>query len=212
MDTACAKCGRPVKRRSAKYCSQECAGNAPALATRECDHCGKVYSRSPAHLRKHCSVECKFAGQRKAVTGRRRYRVAPGHPIAPPSGLLPEARAVLFDKIGPDPTNCHWCGNPIRWYVGVRGHLRDGIAADHVNSDWHNDHPDNIVAACGPCNANRARAIQDGEPAVVRANGEKLRTKRAACIGCGRDFNATYGRECSTCRTRRRREAAAASA
>jgi hypothetical protein len=174
------------------------------MATRGCDYCGRQYTRPPSLLRKYCSKACGDAAKRKSETTYRRVRrVDPSHPIAPPSGLLPEARAVLFEKIGPAPTVCHWCGRSIRWIVGIRGNHSDGITADHLDSDWRDDGPDNLVAACGPCNGSRARAISDDEPQVTRAGGTRSRVKRAPCAECGREFNATYGRVCSTCRKHR---------
>lgn len=58
-------------------------------------------------------------------------------------------RLVLFDKIGYGPHQCHWCQDNINWGYGLQ--------ADHLDFDITNNHPDNLVASCGPCNNGRKK-------------------------------------------------------
>lgn len=158
--------------------------------TRTCDYCGLAYSRSPSLIGKFCSYACKAAAMRKANVRHRRLQYVPAHPLAPPGGYLAVARIVLYEKIGPGPQVCHWCGRPITWAVGRRGNSRDHVIADHLDSDEFNDDPENLVPSCGPCNGTREIRIPDDEPHITRITGTRLRGPLRACETCGADFVA----------------------
>lgn len=127
-------------------------------------------------------------------------RRAPGHPIAPASGLIAEARFVLYEKAGPGPHPCHWCGKVVPWVVGKKGNADDSIVADHLNADPLNDSPENLVVSCGRCNRTRGGKVPDDESFVVRPNGDRLRVgEKRRCKTCGAEFETTpsYRNYCS---------------
>lgn len=72
------------------------------------------------------------------------------HPLTVRGKLL-EHRKVLYDKIGPGPHPCHWCGVMLEWGG------RDGIIADHLDNDTQNNDPANLVPSCNHCNLTRGR-------------------------------------------------------
>jgi hypothetical protein len=76
----------------------------------------------------------------------------PGHPTAHADGRVRVHRANLYDKIGPGPHDCTWCGTEIDWYAAEFS--RD-LVADHVDRDTWNNDPENLVPSCNRCNMNR---------------------------------------------------------
>lgn len=160
------------------------------MAERDCEHCGQTYARPPSLLGRYCSKACAYAARTLERTNVRRGVYAPAHPLAPKGGYIPNARVVLYEKIGPGPHECHWCQEPIRWTVGLSGNSRGTITADHLNSDPLDDRPENLVAACGPCNGQRARAVGNDEAFIVRADGTRLRGELRRCEACSKEFAA----------------------
>lgn len=73
----------------------------------------------------------------------------PGHPVAHADGRVRVHRAVLYDKIGPGPHPCHWCGSSVDWY-GI-----PELVSDHLDGDTWNNDPGNLVPSCNGCNAVR---------------------------------------------------------
>lgn len=117
-------------------------------------------------------------------------RTAKSHPVAPPSGVAPIARIVLWDKIGPGPHACHWCGGEVQWTT-AGPYAPAALLADHLDWDPTNDVPENLVPSCNPCNAHRrkngqARIIKDGE----------LKTLWGGCV------TRAVERHCETCGSR----------
>lgn len=155
---------------------------------RDCEYCGEAFSRPPSQLGQFCSARCAYAARRKTVTAYRRMRYLPTHPLAGSTGLVSDARVVLYEKVGPGWHRCHWCEARIRWVVGTRGNARDSLIADHVDSNPLNDDPANLVPSCGPCNGSRARVIKPSEDYVVRKDGSKTRATRRICLICGSQF------------------------
>ena len=101
----------------------------------------------------------------------------PGHPLAQKDGRLRVHRAILWEKIGPGPHPCHWCGNVLEW---------DRIVTDHVNGVTWDNRPDNLVPACNGCNLGRHSKCKWGheftpENTYIRANGTRM------CRACERD-------------------------
>lgn len=114
---------------------------------------------------------------------------AKGHPIAPPGGVVAAARLVLYEKIGPGPHACHWCGTEVEWKRGV---VPGALIADHLNWDRNDDSPDNLVPACNPCNVNRQRkfekrALKADELTVVWG-GARTRAIERTCEFCESAF------------------------
>jgi hypothetical protein len=118
-----------------------------------------------------------------------RYRMVnrPGHPLAPPGGCLPAHRVALYEKIGPGPHPCHWCGKQVEWRVGA-GSRPGALVVDHVDGDTKNNEPENLVASCVGCNSTRWHWVGDTEDYVVRKNGTRLRVERRICAWCGETF------------------------
>jgi hypothetical protein len=155
-----------------------------------CENCGKTFDRPPSLIGRFCSSTCAYSARRKPLTEHRRIRYLPEHPLAGHSGLVSEARVVLFARIGPGAHRCHWCGGKVRWRKGQRGNLVDALVADHVDNNPLNDAPDNVVASCGSCNGNRTQKIKGGEAFVVNANGTRARAVEKACAACAKVFLA----------------------
>lgn len=158
--------------------------------TVQCDNCGAAITRPPSLLKgrhAYCDRECRSEGMRKMRTKTRRMRVDPSHPLAGKTGRFAEARAVLYDRIGPGPHPCHWCGQAVNWAVGLIGQRPDTLIADHVNGDPLDDRPENIVPACGTCNGSRTQAIRTDEDFVIRGS-RRLRATPRTCETCGAEF------------------------
>lgn len=162
-----------------------------------CEQCGAERWTTPkkAAASRFCGTKCSADFRRgKVITGAegRRYRYRPDHPLARfvPSGHIPAARIVLYDKIGEGPHPCHWCNRLVFWRAGPGG--GDTLVADHVNSNYQEDSPDNLVPACQRCNGARDRFIPPGELflTVTKANGvtQRTRAKQATCLECGGTF------------------------
>jgi hypothetical protein len=99
-----------------------------------------------------------------AVSHGRRYRslYLPRHPLAGSGGRVYAHRAVLYDKIGPGPHPCHWCGALVDWLP--KAHPNE-LQPDHLNGMGDDNRPENLVASCRPCNVGRGN----------QARGEALR-------------------------------------
>lgn len=155
-----------------------------------CDYCGTTFNRPPSQRKKgvcFCSSQCLGLSRRKDRTKNRRLRKQPDHPLAPPSGALPEARAALYDRLGPGPHPCHWCGKTVDWYIGKNGNGAKTLVADHVNDDKLDDRPENVVASCGTCNSSRSRRVRDDETFLV-VNGGRQRALERTCEHCDETY------------------------
>lgn len=162
-----------------------------------CETCGHDFSPNQnARAARFCSHACYWSSLRGRTfkdSVRYRMRKAPGHPLAPPSGTVAISRLVLYEKIGPGPHNCHWCGAHVEWIVGADVGTTGSLLADHVDWDVENDEPGNLVASCHPCNAHRrqggdARLISDEEPFITNKDGSRDRATWRGCEQCGASF------------------------
>jgi hypothetical protein len=95
--------------------------------------------------------------QRQHLTKKGRYPYVPPiylpeSPIAGKRGYLQVHRAWLYEKHGPGPHQCYWCGTLLEW---------PRIETDHVDGNGWNNHPGNLVVACKDCNNRRK---DDGNP------------------------------------------------
>jgi hypothetical protein len=157
--------------------------------------CGKAFVPKPSTKGRFCSRACYDAAGRPRRKPDMKYRMttAPDHPIAPPGGVVAVARVMLYDKLGPGPHPCHWCGLALRWVCdGTRP--ADALFVDHLDFDARNDVPENLVPSCHVCNAHRTRArdhrlIQPGEPVMI-VNGQQTRAIERRCERCGQTFLA----------------------
>lgn len=95
----------------------------------------------------------------------RSRRVPVSHPLAVVNSSLSldgttvhvrTHRLVLWDKIGPGPHPCHWCGRELVWRPGEHAG-GNTLTVDHVNGDPKDNTPSNLVAACQACNVTRTR-------------------------------------------------------
>lgn len=172
-----------------------------------CGTCGVPFSRPanwPSRKVPYCSRRCWYKRPRQSDPDR--YRgclTAPGHPIAPPSGRVPVARMVLFERIGPGSHKCNWCGKTVRWQIGIAG---DCLVADHADGNKSNNHPENVVASCPGCNVWRIRErVAEADPHIPRTDGRGRRKAVSRnCEHCGSPFlveasekRINHGRFCS---------------
>lgn len=135
------------------------------------------------------------------------------HPLAPPSGRLPEHRVILYEKIGPGTHPCYLCGNPVTWTLASEGKTRTGkgvLVTDHVDSDPTNNAPENLEPSCQPCNIRHGKDAQfDGQEFLI-IRGKRERAERVSCEACAKGFLALVkfrkqgdGRFCSRSCARR---------
>ena len=198
--STCAQCGKSFRTfpsQPRRCCSRACdvAWRIAQRPTATCAGCGKAYSRIPAMLGRYCSPRCyqengRRGNRQKSVKGYRMTR-AKGHPIAPPSGIVPVSRLVLYDKIGPGPHPCHLCGKPVDWTPGDP-YAENALFVDHIDWNRTNDTPGNLAPSCNICNAHRRAAgnaslIQPGEHTKL-INGRPTRAVERHCNVCGKPF------------------------
>lgn len=164
---------------------------------RQCETCGKDFEPKALKTRpgRFCSLACYHASGTTRGTPRKaevkdQHRVTrKGHPVAPPSGVVAVARIVLYEKIGPGPHPCSWCGEEVDWKFGL---VPGALIADHLNWDRNDDSPENLVPACIPCNVNRQRKSEDralkaDEPTVLWG-GSRTRAVERTCETCAERF------------------------
>lgn len=144
------------KETKVKNClNHEHCHNEAANHRRYCQGCRwrKSFYGDPSHpaiegagrfIRKPQSLWTKTSGYVQAP-------IYPDHPLYAGSPNIMQHRLVLFDKIGYGPHQCHWCQEHINW--------GNGLEVDHLDWDRQNNDPDNLVAACSPCNKRRKKWI-----------------------------------------------------
>jgi ssDNA-binding Zn-finger/Zn-ribbon topoisomerase 1 len=116
---------------------------------RRCPHCG-------AEMTHEQWLGHRFACSKRPASRHAIYRK--DHPLAAGKhGRVATHRYVLYEKLGPGPHPCHWCGIEINWTTGGNGPgcPAGALVADHVNGDPHDNRPENLVAACNACNTLR---------------------------------------------------------
>src|SRR5688500_10582356 len=177
------------------------------MEEKPCRQCGVIFTAQKG--RPFCSRGCYYQNLRERPKKEGvKYRMVtrPGHPIAPPGGVLPLSRVTLYDKIGPGPHSCNWCEREVTWEA--ERYSPEALLADHLNHDPSDDRPENLVAACNACNAHRrkdgdAPPIGESEKTVIRG-GRKTRAVELFCQICANpflvnpaEFNTGRGRTCS---------------
>jgi hypothetical protein len=125
----------------------------------------------------------------------------PNHPLARKDGSVLLSRAILYEKVGPFPCGCHWCGADIRWAVGEPG--PNAIVADHIDTNRGNDVASNLVPSCSACNVQRSKygKIKDDELQVLYC-GNKVRARKFKCRICGTEKLIYKNKTAQTCSQR----------
>lgn len=112
-----------------------------------------------ARFRRHGSFEQKPRADVLAHSHGYRLIQANGHPMAKGFRVY-EHRVVYYDAHPSGPKPCRWCGCELTWVT---------LQVDHLNAIRDDNRIENLVAACGNCNRDRAK------PAVVRAHRARAR-------------------------------------
>lgn len=116
--------------------------------TRDC--CPRHYRR----LHRYGNPTAIAPPRAKVPSSRYEWSYGQAHPIACADGKILTHRKVLFGKIGPGEHPCFWCGLLVIWaartkpFIGV-------LVVDHVDHDFQNNDPANLVPSCPACNAHR---------------------------------------------------------
>lgn len=138
------------------------------------------------------------------------YVFIKGHPIATDRGLILKHRFALYEKIGPGPVNCHFCGDTIIWGTTK---ANDEIRVHCLDGDKTNIDPANLVPICICCLRIKTHhnPIPEGHPVYVNRNGRRSRGVERTCELCSKTFviesanarnNPKAGRFCSgSCRS-----------
>lgn len=109
------------------------------------DDCGEL---GPAHAKKGP------AGSGHArKDGYVEVRLPDDHPLSR-GGRTLRHRVVLWEKIGPGPHACNWCGRQVDWGYGIN---MENLIVDHVDLDPTNNAPENLTPSCNSCNPKRRR-------------------------------------------------------
>lgn len=211
MDKACEICGRAFKTSpsrvrdgNGRFCSRACftveqlnrLGNR---VERTCEQCGQSFTAKHTFVlqgvARFCSRGCFDLSRRgpRVVDVRYRMMRAKGHPVAPPSGIAPVARVMLYDHLGGGWHPCHWCGRLVGWRPGVGVRDPDALLVDHLDHDPTNDVLPNLVPSCNDCNSHRTingrrSRIQPGDLTKRMADGRVVRVIERSCELCGGSF------------------------
>ena len=176
-----------------RKCRSEAYNQCVKVFTCSCLQCSReftVNSAYDARKRKFCSRGCAARSQWKdEVWQGRRYRfVGRDHPLSNGNRCIQEQRAILWDRIGPGPHTCHYCGEEVNWRVGIKGGGNGALIAEHKDRDPRNNSPENLVPSCQRCNIlNCDRIIRPDELTVMKS-GRKRRAVERECQNCGTTF------------------------
>lgn len=165
---------------------------------------------------RYCSKSCATKAQwakgktipKKDDIQNYRQIVIHGHPLAGKDGYVKEHRAALYAKIGPGKHPCHWCGKEVEWLPG-NGMKGKALIADHLDENFLNNDPENLVPSCSVCNARRVVGsrkgrVRDTEVFIQHVSGCRERCVIRNCQRCGVEFKARpenikrgWGKYCS---------------
>jgi hypothetical protein len=140
---------------------------------------------------------------------------APGHPLISPTArqVIHLHRAVLYDKIGPGPHPCHWCGESVNWAIttlDTPDRFKGVLVVDHLDNTDSNNDPSNLAPSCHSCNIHRTGNDRFSAITYLVAYGCRHAAVELVCTICATPFLATHsqisrhdngGKYCSlTCR------------
>lgn len=164
------------------------------MVEQSCEQCGTRFSARLEAVKRgfgrFCSHPC-YAAHRRARPHISRYITwtSSTHPMASPSGRVMAHRAILYDKIGPGPQRCHWCGKALEWINGGRG--ARAVVPDHLDNNGLNNDPANLVPSCSSCNTNRMTTTGITSTGLfIESGGERRRGMSRSCERCGKSFVA----------------------
>lgn len=151
----CWPCYKAEAKRRAGVCQvQKCTAPATRVGHGLCE---KHYGR----IRRLGTFEVQPRVMLQVVGGYIQIKDA-DHPLAQVSnGWVFQHRAVAYEKYGPGPHPCHWCGAVHEW---------PDLVVDHLNEQKADNRPENLVVACNPCNRMRGGMI----PFIKRMLPERL--------------------------------------
>lgn len=189
---------------------------------RSCETCGKpfttLFRKLALNQGRFCSLQCAGMARRNgSPTTRYAFVHRPDHPLWT-GQKIPEHRILLYDKLGPGPHPCHWCGEMVDWMPG-NATRHGSLVVDHLDNDGRNNALENLVPSCHTCNVRRGmrhRMIPDDVLTIDNPHGRgKRRVEVRICQTCGVEFMfATFdtrpnrGRFCSmSCARRGKRKA-----
>jgi hypothetical protein len=85
-----------------------------------------------------------------------------GHPIADANGKSYAHRIALYKAIGQGPHRCHWCEwDGLEWGLDKDP---NNLIVDHLDTNYKNDRPENLVPTHKWCNDNKWAVNQLGIP------------------------------------------------
>lgn len=76
------------------------------------------------------------------------------HPACHAFGLTAHHRIIMWDMLGGEDAQCHWCDKDIHWFSKS---WNDNLVVDHVDRDRGNNEYSNLVPSCNMCNILRDR-------------------------------------------------------
>jgi hypothetical protein len=89
----------------------------------------------------------------------------PGHALANGKWVY-EHRYLLYERLGPGPHQCWWCGREVRW--------EEDLNVDHLDYDRSNNDLANLVPSCRACNVGRGAGCDREGWAVAMATRRVL--------------------------------------
>jgi hypothetical protein len=103
-----------------------------------------------------------------------RYIIASGyvlvkdteHPLRDKRNYVYEHRKVAYDKHGPGPHDCEWCGITLEW---------KDIQVDHLDWNRQNNAPENLRISCQPCNGTRTEVASQEKAETAKRTSARLR-------------------------------------
>lgn len=112
---------------------------------------------------------------------------ARSHPARTSTGWVQLHTMAAYDKYGPGPHPCHWCGRQVDWYF--RTFAKDNpikkIVVDHLNWVTIDCRSENLVVSCNSCNTQRSR-----DEVSPRDRSLQVNQSFGRCTGCDRDFKS----------------------
>lgn len=142
----CRLTGRRLGKSQRVYqcCKVEgCEGNATRVGVQLCElHHARLRRTGLTEARPHKVVCAHSSGYLRMLNKR--------HPLADSTGYVYQHRSVAYDMHRGLCPPCFWCNVRLDWAWSV---------VDHLNEQKADNHPDNLVVCCAPCNRARGALI-----------------------------------------------------